>query len=148
MSGTLRERALRLLARREHARAELARKLSPHANSAEELGALLDDLVARHLLSDERYVETRMHARSERLGNARLASELRNQGISTALTSAALATCAPELTRARRVWQLKYGSKPGTTGAAEHARQVRFLMSRGFPGEVIRRVLRGDCEDD
>ena len=88
MSGTLRERALRLLARREHARAELARKLSPHANSAEELGALLDDLVARHLLSDERYVETRMHARSERLGNARLASELRNQGNATAFTNA------------------------------------------------------------
>ena len=42
MSGTLRERALRLLARREHARAELARKLAPHAESGEALAALPD----------------------------------------------------------------------------------------------------------
>ena len=89
MSSTLRERALRLLARREHARAELARKLSPHADSAEELEALLDDLVARRLLSDERYVEMRMNSRAARFGNARLAYELRTQGISEELMDSA-----------------------------------------------------------
>ncbi len=55
MGASLRERALQLLARREHARTELARKLKPHAESVEQLAALLDDLVARKLLSDERY---------------------------------------------------------------------------------------------
>ena len=72
MKGTLRERALGLLARREHSRVELARKLAPHAESAEELEALLDDLCARRLLSDERYVEMRLNARAARFGNARL----------------------------------------------------------------------------
>ena len=71
MSGTLRERALRLLARREYARTELARKLSSHAESAEAIERLLDDLTARRLLSDERYVEMRMNAREARFGNAR-----------------------------------------------------------------------------
>lgn len=148
MSGTLRERALRLLARREHARAELARKLSPHADSAEELEALLDDLVARRLLSDERYVEMRVNSRGARFGNARLAYELRTQGISDALMDGALAASGPELTRARLVWQRKFGDRPGLNDAAERARQTRFLMNRGFPGEIIRRVLRGDFEDD
>lgn len=146
MSGTLRERALRLLARREHARVELARKLAPHAESAEQLETLLDELTARRLLSDERYVEMRLNARSARFGNARLAHELRTQGVADELVSEALASAADELTRARQVWQRKFGEAPADAG--ERARQMRFLMSRGFSGETIRRVLRGDFEDD
>jgi regulatory protein len=146
MSGTLRERALRLLARREHARIELSRKLAPHAESAEQLEALLDDLAARRLLSDERYVEMRLNARSARFGNARLAHELRMQGVAEELVSEALANGEDELTRARQVWQRKFGEAPADAG--ERARQMRFLMSRGFSGETIRRVMRGDFEDD
>ena len=146
MSGTLRERALRLLARREHARLELSRKLAPHAESAEQLETLLDDLSTRRLLSDERYVEMRLNARSARFGNARLAHELRTQGVAEALVSEALAGSTDELIRARQVWQRKFGEPP--TDAGERARQMRFLMSRGFSGETIRRVLRGDFEDD
>jgi regulatory protein len=148
MSTTLRARALRLLARREHARTELARKLTPHAESAEVLGALLDDLVARRLLSDERYVEMRLHARGARFGNARLAQELRQQDVSDELVTAALAAGGDELTRARQVWQKKFGDAPQVVDAAGRARQTRFLLSRGFSGETIRRVLRGDFEDD
>jgi regulatory protein len=148
MSGTLRERALRLLARREHARAELERKLAPHAESAQALAALLDDLSARALLSDERYVEMRLHAREARFGNARLAYELRTQGVSEELVATALAASEDELGRARRVWQRRFGARPETPDASERARQMRFLSSRGFSGETIRRVLRGDFEDD
>jgi regulatory protein len=148
MSGTLRARALRLLARREYARAELARKLSPHAESSATLEALLDDLSARRLLSDERYVEMRLNARGARFGNARLAYELRAQGVSEELVTAALAASDDELTRARQVWQRKYGNQSGLLDATERARQTRFLMSRGFSGETIRRMIRGDFEDD
>ena len=146
MKLTLRERALRFLARREHARAELARKLAPHAESAEQLGALLDDLAARRLLSDERYAEMRVNARSARYGNARLAHELRTQGVADELVAEALAAGDDELTRARAAWRRKFGAPPAD--ATERAKQMRFLMSRGFAGETIRRVLRGDFEDD
>ncbi len=148
MSGSLRERALRLLARREYSRAELARKLAPHVESAEVLTALLDDLTSRSLLSDERYVEMRMNARAARFGNARLAYELRTQGISEELVDAALIGSEDELARARQVWQRKFGDTGKAGDAADRARQMRFLMSRGFSGETIRRVLRGDFEDD
>ena len=148
MSGTLRARALRLLARREYARAELARKLSPHAESCAALEALLDDLSARRLLSDERYVEMRLNARGARFGNARLACELRAQGVSEDLVASALAASDDELTRARQVWQRKYGDKSDVLDATERARQTRFLLSRGFSGETIRRIFRGDFEDD
>lgn len=148
MSDSLRERALRLLARREHARVELARKLAPHADSPEELETVLDALSERGLLSDERYVEMRMNARAARFGNARLAHELRTQGISEELVDNALAASEDELTRARQVWQRKFGHRQEPDDANERARQIRFLMSRGFSGETIRRVLRGDFEDD
>ena len=148
MSVSLRERALRLLARREHARAELARKLSVHAESAEELEALLDDLSARRLLSDERYVEMRINARSARFGNARLAYELRTLGVAEDLVTDALAACDNEVSRAHQVWQRRFGAPSGEYDASERARQMRFLMSRGFSGETIRHVLRGDFEDD
>jgi regulatory protein len=148
MSATLRERALQLLARREHARTELARKLAPHAESGEELDALLDDLCARRLLSDARYVEMRLQARGARFGNARLALELRQQGVSDELVGAVLATAEDEMARARQVWQKKFGDAPRAADREAYARQTRFLLSRGFPAETIRRVLRGDFEDD
>jgi len=148
MSGTLRERALRLLARREHARAELARKLAPHAESEQALEALLDDLTARRLLSDERYVEMRLNARAARFGNARLAYELRTQGVSSELVAAALEGSADELCRARAVWQRKFGAQPEAADAADRARQMRFMLNRGFSAETIRRIVRGDFEND
>lgn len=148
MSDSLRARALRLLAGREYARAELARKLAPHAESAEALEIVLDDLTALRLLSDERYVEMRLNARSARFGNIRLAQELRTQGVAEELVSEALAACDNELSRARQVWQRKFGDRPDVQDSAGRAKQMRFLMSRGFSGETIRRVLRGDFEDD
>lgn len=148
MSSTLRERALRLLSRREHARVELARKLARHAESADEIDAVLDDLTARGLLSDERYVEMRLNARSPRFGNARLAQELRSQGVAEELVTDALASGEDELARARQVWRRKFGDQPAAGEATERARQMRFLMNRGFSGETIRRVLRGDFENE
>jgi regulatory protein len=147
-SGSLRERALRLLARREHSRVELARKLATHAESAEALELLLDDLSARRLLSDERYVEMRMNARGSRFGNARLAHELRTQGVAVELVEAALANVSDELSRAREVWQRKFGIRPEAQDQAGRARQIRFMIGRGFSGETIRQVMRGNFEDD
>ena len=146
MNGTLRERALRLLARREHSRAELMRKLAPHAETAADVDAVLDDLTRRGLLSDERYVDMRMRARAARLGDARLAYELRTQGVSEDLVDAALAGGESERVRAQAVWQRKFGLVASDAG--ERARQIRFLASRGFSAETIRRVVRGDFEDD
>jgi regulatory protein len=147
---TLRERALRLLARREHARAELARKLALHAESVEEVDAVLDDLVASGLLSDARYAEMRLSARGARFGNARLRQELPAAGVDSAVAGnalAALAEAGDELSRAREVWRRKYGGAGVADDDAGRARQMNFLKRRGFSGETIRCLLRGDRED-
>jgi regulatory protein len=149
MTGpSLRERALRMLARREHTRVELARKLAAHTESVEEIDAVLEYLVSRQLLSDARYAEMRMHARSARFGNARLAQELRGAGVGDELVDSVLAEAESELVRASEVWRRKYGNVGVPADAAGRARQMNFLIRRGFSGETIRRVLRGDHEDD
>ena len=148
VTTTLRERALACLARREHSRAELARKLAAHAESDEALSALLDDLETSRLLSDARYVEMRLNARRERYGNARLSQELRANGVDAAVVEDALAACGDEVSRARQVWQRKFGARPPAQDAAGRAKQMRFLMGRGFSGETIRRVLRGEFDEE
>ncbi|MCC6609808.1 MAG: recombination regulator RecX [Burkholderiales bacterium] len=139
---TLRERAIALLARREHSRAELARKLAHHAESDAEVEALLDELARRKLLSDGRYVSARSEVLARKFGAARVVRELRDKGIAApALQSLERDLKASELDRARAVWQKRFGAPAGN--AADRARQARFLQARGFSFEVIRRVVRG-----
>lgn len=137
---TLRERATRLLARREYSQAELARKLAPHAGSPEALLELLEELGRQELLSDQRYAEQRTAARSKKLGNARLAQELRTKGVEGAIIDTALDALGDEATRAQAIWHRKYRGIP-PANREEWARQARFLQSRGFPSELIRKLL-------
>ncbi|MCA0248084.1 MAG: recombination regulator RecX, partial [Proteobacteria bacterium] len=129
MSAELRAQALRLLARRDHSRAELRRKLAARAESAEELDRLLDELAAGKLLSDARYAEQRAGLRGRRLGNARLAQELRTAGVAAELIVDALDAAGDEAARAQAVWQKKFGCLPADRG--EWAKQARFLQARG-----------------
>ncbi|MBA3902139.1 MAG: recombination regulator RecX [Rhodocyclaceae bacterium] len=140
MTQSLRDRALRALARREHTRAELAQKLSPHG-SAEEISALLDQLQQSNLLSDARYAEGFVAARAARAGNAKLRYSLRAKGVAEELIESALLDSQKnEAGRARELWQRKFGTPPQDRN--EYARQARFLQARGFPLDVIRRVLK------
>ncbi len=143
---SLRERALRLLARREHSCAELARKLKEHARPEDDIEALLDDLSRLKLLSDERYAESRAHALSRKFGAARIAHELRSKGLDKDLADkASKAARVTELERAREVWRRKFRTAPRTR--EERARQMRFLQSRGFSFDAIRSVVTGADED-
>jgi regulatory protein len=142
----LRERALRLLARREHGRAELGAKLRAHALPEDDLEALLDDLSRRKLLSDERYAESRAHALSRKFGAARIAHELRAKGLDKELAAqASEAARATEVERARDVWRRKFRASPRTD--EERAKQMRFLQSRGFSFDAIHAVVGRGGDD-
>jgi regulatory protein len=141
---SLRERALKLLARREHSRAELARKLAIHAGEPAEVERVLDDFERRGWLSEHRVVEQLVHARRSRYGARRIEHDLRGKGVSEEAVLAALAGLkAGELEAAREVWRRKFGGKP-PRAPADRARQVRFLQGRGFGLEVIFKVMKGE----
>ncbi len=139
---SLRQRAFAFLARREHSRAELQAKLARHWQESDEpLEALLDDLTERGYLSDERAAAQWVAAKQARYGPRRIAQELRQKGIDEALIAASTpALQANELEAARAVWQRKFRAAPQDD--KERARQMRFLLGRGFSPDTVFRVLR------
>ena len=142
-AAELKARALRHLARREHSRAELSRKLSPHAESPEALEQLLDALTARKQLSDERYAEARAHQLARKYGAARIRADLKSRGIAPDI--AARISGDGELERARAILARKYRDAARTR--EEIARRMRFLQSRGFSHDAIRKLLSSEEAD-
>ena len=123
--------------RREHSRAELARKLAPYAESAQALDAVLDELARRKQLSDERYAEARAHWLARKYGVAKIRQDLKAHGVAEAFIECV--SNEGEEDRARAILARKYPT-PAVTHD-EKARRARFLQSRGFSHETIRRAL-------
>lgn len=140
---SLKGRALKLLAMREHSRKELERKLAQHETEPGQLQAALDELQAKGFIDEQRVVDSLVHRRAARLGAGRVKQELQAKGLDAERVAIAVASLrATEFERAREVWRRKFGVPPGD--AAQRAKQARFLAARGFGGEVIRRVLALD----
>jgi regulatory protein len=135
------------LARREYTRHELTLKLAPHAESAEEIAQVLDDFTQRGWLSEQRAAEQMVHARRSRYGMARIRRDLQAKGVDAEVVSSTVAALKDgELEAAREVWRRKFKALP--PGAAERAKQARFLLGRGFSAEVITKLLRGLAKDE
>lgn len=137
---SLKARAIGFLSRREHSRRELARKLAPHAPDNETLQSLLDDLARENWQSDERFAHSLVNRRAERQGLQRIAQELHQHGIDAGIISAIESQLhGTEAERARDVWDRKFGSRP--TDAKGYAKQYRFMISRGFSADCVRRII-------
>ncbi len=123
---------------------ELASANEAEADPATRVDALLDWLEANRYLSNERFVESRVHARVGKFGNLRIRQELgRHQLALPADTAQALGDT--EFDRASSVRQRKFAVWPASP--AERAKQARFLAARGFSPEVIGRLLRRGSGD-
>lgn len=144
---SLRARALKLLAMREHGRSELARKLAAHAGSPQELQALLDELERAGHLSEQRFVESMIRRRAARYGSRFVERELRERGVADAVSDPLLRELAAgDAERAMSVWRRRFGQPP--RNLAERARQQRFLAQRGFDAQTIAGVFRALRDTD
>ena len=145
-------RALRWLAQREHSRAELERKLArvvedaPEASAQAQIAAALDELAAKGLISEARVAESVLSAQGRRFGVRRLKQTLQAKGLDASLVASTLQQArATEFERAREVWRRRYGEP--AADAAGRAKQMRFLAGRGFDTEVSRRVVQARDDD-
>lgn len=134
-------RAMRLLARREHSRAELEGKLGPHGTD-QEISDALDHLTELGLLSDQRFAEAWLRSKSARFGGPRLRRDLMQRGIDPDIIEEAIQSepLEDEYERACQIWRTRFGTP--SSDRKEWARQARFLQGRGFSTDVIRKVLR------
>ena len=138
---SLKGRALKLLAQREHSRLELQRKLAAYVEEGDDLNATLDELEKRGFISEQRVVASVIHSKASRFGTARLVQELRSKGLDDdAVRDASEQLRDTELQRATDLWRKRFGTPPADL--KEKAKQLRFMASRGFSSAVVSRVLR------
>ena len=113
------------------------------AECARQVDDVLEWLVTQRHQSDERFAESRIHARAGRLGKARIRQELSHHGVELDPDTARQLR-ATEFERAREVWRKRFAEP--ATDAAGRAKQMRFLAARGFAADVVRRVVGGRDE--
>jgi regulatory protein len=144
---SLKARALRYLSAREHSRLELARKLTRHLQEGDDLDQLLDWLVAQKFLSDARFAESLINRRAARFGSSRILSELQTHGLDDdAVSTLRISLLEDENERAFQVWEKKFGTV--ATSHEERAKQMRFLLQRGFSHSAIQfAIKRADLID-
>jgi regulatory protein len=140
--ASLRATALRLLARREYARAELAQRLRARGAPADVVDGVLDRLAADGYLSDARFADMLVQSRAGRYSSRAIAHELREKGVARDAAEAALERLdgSDELAEASALWQRRFGHPP--RDERDKARQVRFLLSRGYALGTALRVVK------
>jgi regulatory protein len=145
--ASVRRAAMDLLARREHGRIELSRKLRSRGAPTELIEPALDRLAEEGLLSEARYLESFVRMRANAgYGPLRIREELTQRGLAREVIEQALRDSGFDWSaQLHEVWLRKFGELPGDQ--REKARQGRFLSYRGYPLEMIGRLLRGGSFD-
>lgn len=140
-------RALRYLARREYSRMELEKKLSDGEYIVDEIKRVLDKLEQQNFLSDERAAEQMVHVRGRKYGSKRLRYELQMKGIAEHIIDDTIKNFKQvEFSSAYALWNKKFGTAPSSSG--ERNQQIRYLLGKGFPFEVVSKVLDDSLEMD
>jgi len=138
---------LEYLGKREYSYHELGQKLKSYAEETDDIAALLEDFKTRGWLSDKRFTDQLVHARASKFGSAKVANELREKGIADDLVRDAVEKVKEnELENALEVWRKKF--KTPASNRDEWAKQARFLQSRGFGFDIIKKALNTKVEDD
>ncbi len=144
--ASIRATAIRLLARREYARAELAMRLRERGANADEIAQTLDDLERLGYLSDARYARMLVTQRAGRYGKRAIAHKLAQRGVAADAAREALdeLPADDEVAQATALWQRRFAQAP--VDDRERAKQVRFLTSRGYDLSIALKVVRGVSE--
>ena len=141
VTRTLRAQAIRLLARREYARAELESRLVGAGGDLAEVRNILDDLGAQGLLSDQRFARAVVSQKAGRYSRRSIAGGLKAKGVASSDIDNALREADLDDDAAlQALWQRRYGQLPASD--REKARQVRYLQARGFSVSAILKLLR------
>lgn len=140
----LRQKALDLLARREHSQFELKQKLIARDFDAAEVDEVICKLASEHLQSDERFTENYMRSRANKgNGPIRIQLELRAKGIETEINFNEQLW----FNNARKAKLKKFGGSI-PQDLQTRVKQVKFLQYKGFTHEQIKYALEEKCREN
>ena len=141
-----------MLARREYARAELGERLMHRGADAAEVTRVLDELEQLGYLSDVRFAQMLVTQRAGRYGKRAIAHALTQRRVASPAAQTALDALknVDELADASALWERRFGSLP--RDERERARQIRFLIARGYNLAIALKVVGrpaadGDTDD-
>lgn len=138
----IRKRAMDLLARREHAYAELSTKLVKRDHARDAIETVLDALVDDGLLSDARFAEASTANKARRgIGPIRIRAELRSAGVADSLIDDALAAAEVDWHTLAETARAKRFGDGIPSDFPSKAKQMRFLQRRGFDPEHLSAVF-------
>ena len=144
---SLKARAVGLLARREHSRAELRDRLLATGAAGAEVDGALDELAAKGLLSDSRFAYAMVRQKAGAYSRRAISETLKAKGVTgEAATEAIAAQGVDDDAALVALWRRRFGRPPADD--REKARQVRFLQSRGFALSAVFKLLRNPPTDD
>lgn len=134
------------LARREHSFFELSQKLSKKFPEAEpdQLTAIIETLKAENLQSDDRFAESYVrYRRSRGFGYLHIKADLASRRVSEDTISCYLVVDGDWEVMVEALVLKKLKGNPSISyGSKEHRRIMRFLTSRGFTSDQIRKGLQ------
>jgi len=134
--------ALAALSRREHSRLELVQKLKKAGFSNEDIEPLLDDLIKRDWLNEERFIDAFVRSRfNQNYGPMRIRYDLQQRGISGETITNALLSYQQEWQESAKELRIRRFGEPLPLDQKNRAKQMRFLLSRGFLPDHIRYAL-------
>jgi regulatory protein len=149
---SIRATAIRMLARREYARAELRERLAHRGADAAEVTRVLDELEQVGYLSDARFAQMLVTQKAGRYGKRAIAHALTQRRVASPAAQTALDALknVDEVADASALWERRFGSRP--RDERDRARQIRFLIARGYNLAIAlkvvgRRVADGDTDD-
>ncbi|MDR0250445.1 MAG: recombination regulator RecX [Burkholderiales bacterium] len=139
---TLKATVIRMLARRDYGRTELAKRLSQRGIAVDEIESVLDEMVELGFLSDARYAESLVRQKQGRYAKRAIAHTLKERGLDRDAAEAALSALetTDETDEALALWRKRFGAPP--QDERERNRQLRFLLSRGYSTAVAFKVLK------
>ena len=141
--------ALELLARREHSRRELTRKLAARGFPDDVVSPVLDKLERTGALADARFTDSFVRSRiGKGQGPQRIRAELAQRGITDDEADGVLRAADVDWLETIRAVRAKRFGPELPRDYAERARQARFLQYRGFDSAQIRAALEFDAEVD
>jgi regulatory protein len=138
---SLRQKAIRLLARRDRSRAEMQRLLAAYCEDDAVLAALLDELQARDWLSEPRLAAQFVHSRRGRSSAMRIRQQLAQRGVQPDVVAESTAGLEQtDLAAALALWRRRFGQP--AADRTQRERQLSFLLNRGFGRGIALQVLR------
>lgn len=145
----LKAKAIDFLSRRDYSYSELYNKLKKYSTDLDAIKSVVDEMVSNKYLNEERFIENFIYSKSKKYGSLKVKHLLQAKVSDQELVNDIYQEAEiDELAVARQIWERKFKGEV-ITNANDRAKQIRFMLSRGFSLDLILKLLKaGPSMDD